>query len=308
MPRRASASTSTPRSRTPAALQSHEYDGVALTYAQVASKPSLHRRRTEDTPTLVILDEIHHGGDALSWGDAIREAFDPAARRLSLTGTPFRSDTDPIPFVRYEMGHDGILPLRGRLHLRVRRGAARRRRAPRAVPRLRRGDALAHQGRRRGRGPARRAAHQGRDGPGLAHRAGPRRASGCPSVLAAADKRLSEVRRHVPDAGGLVIASNQTSARAYAKILARDHGRGADGRALRRRRRQRRDRASSPQTPPAGWSRCGWCPRASTCRACASGSTRRRPRPRCSSPRPSAASCGPAGAARRHPSSCPRSR
>ncbi len=41
-----------------------------------------------------------------------------------------------------------------------------------------------------------------------------------PSVLAAADRRLSEVRRHVPDAGGLVIASDQDSARAYAKVLA----------------------------------------------------------------------------------------
>ncbi|MGB0102091.1 MAG: ATP-dependent helicase, partial [Nocardioides sp.] len=40
-----------------------------------------------------------------------------------------------------------------------------------------------------------------------------------PAVLAAADKRLSEVRRHVPDAGGLVIASDQDSARAYAKLL-----------------------------------------------------------------------------------------
>jgi superfamily II DNA or RNA helicase len=40
-----------------------------------------------------------------------------------------------------------------------------------------------------------------------------------PSVLSAADKRLSEVRRHVPDAGGLVIASDQDSARAYAKTL-----------------------------------------------------------------------------------------
>ena len=40
-----------------------------------------------------------------------------------------------------------------------------------------------------------------------------------PSVLAAADKRLTQVRRGVPDAGGLVIASNQTQARAYARIL-----------------------------------------------------------------------------------------
>jgi superfamily II DNA or RNA helicase len=40
-----------------------------------------------------------------------------------------------------------------------------------------------------------------------------------PAVLEAADKRLAEVRRHVPDAGGLVIASDQDSARAYAKLL-----------------------------------------------------------------------------------------
>jgi hypothetical protein len=40
-----------------------------------------------------------------------------------------------------------------------------------------------------------------------------------PAVLTAADRRLTEVRRHVADAGGLVIASNQTQARAYAAIL-----------------------------------------------------------------------------------------
>src|SRR4029078_8703743 len=93
----------TPASSNSTALQSHEYDGVALTYAQVASKPQLHRRRTQETPTLVILDEIHHGGDAPSWGDGSREAFEPGTRRLSLTGTPFRSDTNPIPFLSYEM-------------------------------------------------------------------------------------------------------------------------------------------------------------------------------------------------------------
>ena len=38
-------------------------------------------------------------------------------------------------------------------------------------------------------------------------------------MLQAADRRLSEVRRHVPDAGGLVIATDQVSARAYAKVL-----------------------------------------------------------------------------------------
>ena len=44
------------------------FDGVALTYAQVAANANLHRARTDQARTLVILDEIHHGGDALSWG------------------------------------------------------------------------------------------------------------------------------------------------------------------------------------------------------------------------------------------------
>ena len=66
-----------------------------------------------------------------------------------------------------------------------------------------------------------------------------------PSVLAAADRRLTEVRRHVPDAGGLVIASNQTPARAYAAHPARADRRGPDGRALRRPGRERSASRSS---------------------------------------------------------------
>ena len=38
-------------------------------------------------------------------------------------------------------------------------------------------------------------------------------------VLEAADKRLTEVRRGMPDAGGLVIASDHEDARAYAALL-----------------------------------------------------------------------------------------
>src|SRR5882757_904614 len=77
--------------------------GYVTTYAQVAQKPLLHRRRVEAKRTLVILDEVHHAGDGLSWGEAAAEAFEPAKRRLCLTGTPFRSRADErIPFVRYE--------------------------------------------------------------------------------------------------------------------------------------------------------------------------------------------------------------
>src|SRR6185437_2411360 len=84
-----------------------DFQGVAVTYAQVAAHPALHRGRTENRTTLVIFDEIHHAGDALSWGDAVKEAFDPAKRGLALTGTPFRSDANPIPFVTYIPEQDG---------------------------------------------------------------------------------------------------------------------------------------------------------------------------------------------------------
>ncbi len=72
----------------------------------------------------MILDEIHHAGDSRSWGDGVKAAFEPAVRRLMLTGTPFRSDDNPIPFVTYERGGDGLLRSRVRLVLRVRRRAA----------------------------------------------------------------------------------------------------------------------------------------------------------------------------------------
>ena len=85
-----------------------DFVGVAVTYAGVAVNPLAMRIRTERFKTLVILDEVHHAGDALSWGEGVREAFEPAARRLCLTGTPFRSDVNPISFVTYEPGEDEI--------------------------------------------------------------------------------------------------------------------------------------------------------------------------------------------------------
>ena len=87
---------------------SQDFVGIAVTYAGVAVNPLAMRIRTERFKTLVILDEVHHAGDALSWGEGVREAFEPAARRLALTGTPFRSDINPIPFVTYAPGADGV--------------------------------------------------------------------------------------------------------------------------------------------------------------------------------------------------------
>jgi superfamily II DNA or RNA helicase len=73
--------------------------GVVVTYQQVAANPGALRPLVRGA--LVVLDEIHHAGESRSWGDGVRFAFEPAARRLSLSGTPFRSDQNTIPFVRY---------------------------------------------------------------------------------------------------------------------------------------------------------------------------------------------------------------
>lgn len=75
--------------------------GVVVTYQQVASAPDLFAHHLA-RPTFVILDEVHHVGESASWGTALRTAFDRAAFRLALSGTPFRSDARAIPFVRYD--------------------------------------------------------------------------------------------------------------------------------------------------------------------------------------------------------------
>jgi len=69
------------------------------TYQQVASSPDALQPYARDA--MVILDEIHHAGDDRAWGASVRLAFEESARRLSLSGTPFRSDTLAIPFVNY---------------------------------------------------------------------------------------------------------------------------------------------------------------------------------------------------------------
>lgn len=200
-----------------------DFQGVAITYAQVAAHPALHRQRTEGRRTLVIFDEIHHAGDALSWGDAVKESFDPARRRLALTGTPFRSDANPIPFVTYVEEADGtkrsasdyvygygpaladgvvrpviFLAYSGDMRWRTRAGDEIS--ATLGTPMTK--DQIA-QAWRTALDP---------DGEWIQR------------VLEAADRRLTEVRRGMPDAGGLVIATDHDSARAYAAHLRRITG------------------------------------------------------------------------------------
>jgi superfamily II DNA or RNA helicase len=202
---------------------SRDYTGVAVTYAGVAAQPMLHRARCENRRTLVILDEVHHAGDSLSWGEAAREAFAPAHRRLALTGTPFRSDVNPIPFVTYTPDGDGgalsvadhnygyaegladgvvrpvlFMAYSGQMRWRTRAGD----------------EVAARLGEPMTKDQVAQAWRTALDPEG----------DWIPTVLQAADTRLTEVRRHVPDAGGLVIASDQNTARAYARVLARVAG------------------------------------------------------------------------------------
>jgi superfamily II DNA or RNA helicase len=76
--------------------------GVAVTYATLAAGPAIHRRRCAESPTLLIADEPHHMGEQASWGRSTLDAFASARFRLLLSGTPFRSDNTPIPWVGYD--------------------------------------------------------------------------------------------------------------------------------------------------------------------------------------------------------------
>jgi superfamily II DNA or RNA helicase len=203
---------------------SSDFHGAVVTYAQVGIAPQIHRRRTMTRKTLVVLDEIHHAGDSRSWGDGVKSAFEPAVRRLMLTGTPFRSDDNPIPFVSYERGGDGLL----RSHSDTSYGYADALRDGVVRPVI----FLAYSGETRWRTSA---------GDELSVRLGEPltqdliaqawRTALDPTgdwmqqVLRAADARLQVLRAGgMSDAAGLVISSDQQTARAYARLLERITG------------------------------------------------------------------------------------
>ncbi len=195
-----------------------DFRGFCVTYAGLGVNPNAYRARIEARRSLVILDEVHHAGDALSWGDAVQEACDPAERRLALTGTPFRSDQNPIPFVTYAPQDDGTKQSVADYSYDY--GRALRDGVVRPVLfmaysgemqwRTRAGDEVA----------ARLGEPLTKDQTAQALRTAlDPRGSWMPTVLAQAHRRLMEVRRDIPDAGGLVIASDQESARAYGALL-----------------------------------------------------------------------------------------
>lgn len=196
------------------------FHGVAVTYAQVAMHPFKHHAISSARRTLVILDEIHHGGDAKTWGDAIREAYNDVEHRLALTGTPFRSDESAIPFVRYEEDGEGHLVSQADHTYGYSDALADGVVRPVVF--------LAYSGEARWRTSAGEE-YAARLGEPLNAEQTARawktaldpKGDWIPSVLQAAHTRLQQLRRNMPDAGGLVIATDKSTARAYAKILER---------------------------------------------------------------------------------------
>jgi superfamily II DNA or RNA helicase len=206
--------------------------GYVTTYAQVAGKPMLHAARATAVKTLVILDEVHHAGDGLSWGEATEEAFGRAARRLSLTGTPFRTKADErIPFVRYvEDGFEGQGGLMSVADFTYGYKEALADNVVRPVV------FAAYTGTSRWRNSAGEvvAASLSEAGTRSVEMQAWRTAldpkgQWVPHVIAAMDDRITHLRENgMADAAGLVLASDQDDAREYAKIVRRVTGKAPE--------------------------------------------------------------------------------
>lgn len=186
--------------------------GAVVTYQQVAADPASVQRLAEDS--FAIFDELHHAGEDRAWGDALRTAFAAAAQRLALSGTPFRSDTHAIPFVRYDADEAQADFVYGYGDALAEGGVVRPVYFPRVDGEM---EWTAPDGARHGHTFAEtldrvRAGQRLRTALSL-------EGDWLPSVLGRAHATLARVRRTDPTAGGLVIAADQEHAHGIAGLL-----------------------------------------------------------------------------------------
>ena len=186
--------------------------GIVTSYQQVATSAATLARLSRDA--FVVLDELHHAADDRAWGGAIREAFGGSSRRLALSGTPFRSDTRAIPFVAYH-GDEAVPDYEYSYGDAL---ADRRVVRPVYFPRTNghmewsAPDGSLHSATFDDQLEAARAGQRLRTALSL-------EGEWLPTVLRAANARLLDVRREHPEAGGLVIATDQEHARGIAALL-----------------------------------------------------------------------------------------
>jgi superfamily II DNA or RNA helicase len=186
--------------------------GIVTSYQGVAAAPEVVARVGADA--FVVFDELHHAADERAWGAAIQLAFADAHRRLALSGTPFRSDTRAIPFVRYD--GDEAVPdyeysygdaLADRQVVRPVYFPRTNGHMEWAAP-----DGSLHEATFDDKLNATRASERLRTALSL-------EGEWLPTVLQSAVERLGLIRREQPDAGGLVIAIDQEHARGIAAML-----------------------------------------------------------------------------------------
>ena len=194
--------------------------GIIVTYSQASNSDAALRRISSDG--FVILDEIHHAASDRTWGDGVEIAFADAARRLLLSGTPFRSDDMAIPFVQYSFGDygDALADYEYGYGEALEDGGVVR---PVFFPRFdghmewinsagEQMDATFEDELSKSEWGARLRTALSVEGQWL------------PTVLDHAQKRLTEVRREHAAAGGLVIATDHEHAKGIAKVLRTNHG------------------------------------------------------------------------------------
>jgi len=195
-------------------VESPDYCGVVVTYQQLSYAPDLYRMNCAASSTFVIFDELHHAGDQLDWGSKLRHAFENAAYRLGLSGTPFRLDNNTIPFVSYENGRS-CADFEYGYGTALGEGVCRAVLFPTYEGRI---EWLSNDGEAENRSlldPLNRSKSSER-----------LRAALCPKgdwlrgVLREADAKLSQVRAEGhPDAGGLVVALDQEHAKQVADLI-----------------------------------------------------------------------------------------
>jgi len=196
-----------------------DYDGMVVTYQQVAASPLLFRHLS-DQRWMVVFDELHHAGKMRSWGTALEEAFALSGRRLAITGTPFRSDSNKIPFVHYGIDGKSTADYTYGYEQAMREGVCR----PIYFPTY--GGDVRWWTARDGEVSASFRDDLADDQAAQRLRAALSTDTGwLPEVLREADARLRDIRAEsYPDAGGLVVAMDQTHALAIAAILEKATG------------------------------------------------------------------------------------
>ncbi|MFZ9630023.1 MAG: DEAD/DEAH box helicase, partial [Ilumatobacteraceae bacterium] len=192
--------------------------GIVTTFQQVSTADTAKVLRGLAHDAFVILDEIHHAGDERAWGDGVRTAFEHAHRRLCLSGTPFRSDTASIPFVRYEetgVGGEAQPDFTYGYADALRDGGVVR---PVYFPRF---DGLMEWSAPDG-SVLTANFHDELDRTGQSHRlraALSLQGDWLPAVLGQAHERLMTIRESHPDAGALAICMDQEHARDLARLI-----------------------------------------------------------------------------------------